>query len=149
MQNGGDGPNACHVRVKWVKRTRFLSPRVTACASFVSLLAWYFFFWEWAGVVLSRRKFYHHKSTSFTSYNTRAHQRRLNQNKPPFITATFVTCEIIIMTVCDYMNLSWMRLRNKNGSSLNRHVYFELNGCVDGLAKRGQERSRAWNNMII
>ena len=86
-----------------------------------------------------------HHSPRITRARTRDGSTKTN---PPFITATFVTCEIIIMTVCDYMNLSWMRLRNKNESSFHRHVYFELNGCVDGLAKRGQERPRAWNNMI-
>ena len=146
MQNGGDGPNACHVRVKWVKRTRFLSPRVTACDT-IGVVPFFFFenelAWYLADVNFTTTSLHH--SPRITRARTRDGSTKTN---PPFITATFVTCEIIIMTVCDYMNLSWMRLRNKNEPSFHRHVYFELNGCVDGLAKRGQERSRAWNNMI-
>lgn len=147
MQNGGDGPNACHVRVKWVKRTRFLSPRVTACDT-IGVVPFFFFenelAWYLADVNFTTTSLHH--SPRITRARTRDGSTKTN---PPFITATFVTCEIIIMTVCDYMNLSWMRLRNKFEPSFHhRYVYFELNGCVDGLAKRGQERPRAWNNMI-
>lgn len=44
-----------------------------------------------------------HHSPRITRARTRDGSTKTN---PPFITATFVTCEIIIMTVCDYMNLS-------------------------------------------
>ena len=105
----------------------------------------------WRGTY-SRRKFYYRKwSTSSTLLHvTRARTGDgSTKTNPHFslqplstarssserfvITWTFLECDSAI---------------NKNEPSFHRHVYFELNGCVDGLAKRGQERPRAWNSMI-